>query len=366
MAVDQRARVPRLSPIGIDDLREMDDRVPPAFGADDDGRPSSIGAKQGHGLQLLGFEEIWKPLPPVDYRIKPFLPRGCVGLINGYSSSMKSWLALHAALMVSLGLPWLSMETCETDVTVLDGEAGDFEDRRRLQRLLRGGVRTAKKPRLDLCSFPNLKISAPDFSPRFRALAETRGLIVIDTLHAFAPGIDENTTAMGDQLNRVQEIAKTTRCSVLVVTHAKKGGGDGDERESVRGSSSIFGAADAVLNVTYKGKGQPLRVRQTKARAGVEMEPLDVRVRDVGEGTVIDVALTQATTARGSSYSDLKKKIVETVRELEPASKNGIAFDVGGARGATLKAIDELVADGVIALVDGRFRTTGNHPGGRP
>ena len=75
-------------------------------------------------------------------------------------------------------------------------------------------------------------------------------LVVIDSLAAANPGIDENATSARQALDMLHAIAVETNCSFLVIHHSAKSGRrskGGDLREALRGSSAIFDAPDGVV-----------------------------------------------------------------------------------------------------------------------
>jgi hypothetical protein len=68
-------------------------------------------------------------------------------------------------------------------------------------------------------------------------------LVIIDTLARSAVGVDENSaTAMGQFIHAIDSIGSRLKCSTLVVHHTGKQG-------SIRGSGSLYNAADAVLSL---------------------------------------------------------------------------------------------------------------------
>lgn len=75
--------------------------------------------------------------------------------------------------------------------------------------------------------------------------------------------LDENDSGgMVHMLQPIQQYAVKNRMAVLIVHHSKKLGTDKDggkrmaQADDMRGTSALFGMADAVLTVTAKSKGQ--------------------------------------------------------------------------------------------------------------
>lgn len=73
-------------------------------------------------------------------------------------------------------------------------------------------------------------------------------LVIIDTLARSAVGVDENSAlAMGQFIAAVDNIRDKLNCSTLVVHHTGNNG-------NIRGSTSLYGAADSVLALSkYEG-----------------------------------------------------------------------------------------------------------------
>ena len=277
-------------------------------------------------LQLVGpAEGLWAPLEPLTYAVGGIVPASSLTLLSGYSSSLKSWLALAMAFAKGSGRPWLDHAPFSTErgpVTFMEREAGLYEIRRRAHAIRRPtGV--IEDPMLDVCSFPaGGNIFSRDFMGRLRDLAAIRDMIFLDTLVAFAAGVDENSAMMAEGLGACSEAIAGTKCALVVVAHEKKkstgaGAGDVDPRERVRGSSAIFGAVDAVLSCQRSGPREPVRVEQIKARNGREADPFTVSMLDAEDGGIrFAVALDsdEQPIAPIDKGEELIRAVVEAVR----------------------------------------------------
>lgn len=69
-------------------------------------------------------------------------------------------------------------------------------------------------------------------------------LVIVDTLARSAVGVDENSAKdMGEFVNACDRLKNALQCGLVVVHHTGKSG-------EIRGSTSLYGAADAVLAVS--------------------------------------------------------------------------------------------------------------------
>lgn len=311
----------------------------------------------GAGVEILGAEAIFAPLEAPDYLVADIVRRGSLTLLGGYGSSGKTWLAIDLMIAVAAGLPWLGRFPSKPGrALLLEWEQGKDECRRRIQAVAYGHGITEWLEGINLVSTQPLYLNAPDAEPRLRALAKGRDLIVIDSLRAGSPGVDENDSAMREGLDRIRVVAERTGCAFVVITHAKKTSGSAtklDSREVLRGSSAIFDAADTVLAVTYE-KDKPLRVDQVKARHGQAVEPFGVRLEGKfpdGSGVTVRECKLEEDETRTTPDERFEadcSRVLEAVRR-HPGSGVRALRQRSGMMGARASAaIDELVAKGRI------------------
>jgi AAA domain/DnaB-like helicase N terminal domain len=350
---------------GVGDVEELLARATSELGA-------LAGPARASGIEVVDADAIFAELQPPTYLFAPVLTSASVAELVAYGSSGKTWIAVDAVLSVGAGLPWLGRFPAACGRALyLDWENGTYELRRRFHAAAKGRDVETPVPGVALASMPNLYMSADDFAARVEPLADGRGLIVLDTLRAASPGVDENDSRMRGGLDSLHRVAERTGCAFLVLAHAKKTSAtvqSVDPREAGRGSSAIFDAADAVLHVTYV-EGEPLRVAQTKARSGRVVAPFVVEVLDTANGGVhvraSDApASTDATSA--DRFEAACRDVLEAVR-ARPGSSGKIIRETLDLRNTTVgAAIERLVKDGAIrnagSKADPKWFPTG--PGG--
>jgi hypothetical protein len=250
------------------------------------------------GFSLLDAAAIFAALPEPDYLVHGLIRRGSVVLLGGYGSSGKTWLAIDLLLAVGLGGRWLGrFDTKLGHATFLDYESGTYELRRRLDRCARGrGVTEPEKALISIACMPDVYMGQGDFEHRIAALAAERDLIVIDSLLAASPGVQENESTMRMGLDVLRRVAEQTSCTFVVLAHAKKTSGSAtklDPREVLRGSSAIFDAADGAFVATWST--DKVRVEHVKSRHGKATAPFDVTMTDTSLGTGVIVVAGDAT-----------------------------------------------------------------------
>ena len=88
-------------------------------------------------------------------------------------------------------------------------------------------------------------------------------VIIIDTLARNTGGSDENDTgSMKAVVAFLDALRISIGCTIIVVHHVNKSAG------AIRGSSSLEGAADTVINMASQGDGLPINVWLTKQKNG--------------------------------------------------------------------------------------------------
>jgi hypothetical protein len=176
---------------------------------------ASAPKRSGKTFSVLNSEAIFAELAEPDYLIENVVPRGSLIEVVAYGSSGKTWIAVDAALSVAAGVPWLGRFAAKAGVvTHFDYENGGFEMRRRIQGIARGRGLTFPVSGIELCSMPNGYMSdGAEFGTRMMAHAKGRALIIIDTLKAANPGVDENDSNMRIGLDQFRRVGEATGCA---------------------------------------------------------------------------------------------------------------------------------------------------------
>ncbi|HSY25778.1 MAG TPA: AAA family ATPase [Polyangiaceae bacterium] len=240
-------------------------------------------------VALLRGPDIAAPLPELDYLVRAIAlvaGAGAPHLIAGYGFSGKTLAVQSLALSLAAGtLVWGAHPSKPRRVTHLDLEQGDRVTRERYQRL-------AIALGVDLTSLGDGLVVA--IQPRVRLqgtcekvlydLMRDRDLLIVDSLSAATPGLDENARDIRAPLDLLTTLSERTGCRALVLHHFRKPNfdGPGGARHAIRGSSAIFDAVDSAYGFGGKSGG-PILVEHLKARShGELLTSFTLRVSDVG------------------------------------------------------------------------------------
>lgn len=218
-----------------------------------------------------------KPLP---YLIKSIIEADVLASLVAPPETGKSFIALHWAVCVALGLEWMGHRTKQGAVLYLAGEghAGMSMRLRGLELSL--GVSLADAPLyVSNKAVPlNAMEGAAAVLEAIEEVPETPALIVIDTLARNFAGDENSTKDMGAFIAAVDELRQGA--SALIVHHTGWG-----SAERGRGSSALFGAVDrewiarneAGVIVLHCGKAKDYR---KAADIGLRLESVSLGVFD--------------------------------------------------------------------------------------
>jgi len=213
-----------------------------------------------------------------------------VGIVGGEPKCCKSFLALDLAVAVAAGVPCLRRFAVPRAGRVLLFAAEDALHivRRRLEGISAAAgvalanldiqVITAPTVRLDLdADRCNLAETVARLQPR---------LLILDPfvrLHR----IDENASGeVAPLLAYLRELQRRHDVAVLIVHHAKKGGGGVRAGQALRGSSEFHAWGDSNLYLRRDGDDLSLSVEH---RAAPSMTPITIELAQRGTALALEV-----------------------------------------------------------------------------
>lgn len=219
--------------------------------------------------------------------IKGLLDPGAFAVIYGPSGSGKSFFTADIAQHVAQGLLWRGRKVSKGLVVYVAAEAGSSILKRfvgwREERL---GEAAGKIPLAILTRGPNLLASVEfeKFSEQLKALQVEAELplvlVIFDTLSRSIPGGDENKAEDMTQAIRAADYLRDEfNCATAFVHHTGK-----DPVKGVRGSSTLFAAADLVILIMDKtATVEKVRDGVAGEQFGFELSPIEIGTDADGE-----------------------------------------------------------------------------------
>jgi hypothetical protein len=213
-----------------------------------------------------------------------------VGIVGGEPKCCKSFLALDLAVAVAAGVPCLRRFAVPRAGRVLLFAAEDALHivRRRLEGISAAAGVALVNLDIQVITAPTVRL---DLDADRRNLAETVArlkprLLILDPfvrLHR----IDENASGeVAPLLAYLRELQRRHDVAVLVVHHAKKGGGGVRAGQALRGSSEFHAWGDSNLYLRRDGDDLSLSVEH---RAAPSMPPITIELAQRGTALALEV-----------------------------------------------------------------------------
>lgn len=214
-----------------------------------------------------------------------------VGIVGGEPKCCKSFLALDLAVAVASAMPCLRRFPVSRAGRVLLFAAEDALHivRRRLEGIAAAAGVVLADLDIQVITAPVLRL---DLDADRRNLAETVArlqprLLILDPfvrLHR----IDENASGeVAPLLAYLRELQRRHGTAVLVVHHARKGGGTVRAGQALRGSSEFHAWGDSNLYLRRDGDDLSLAIEH---RAAPSPKPLAIELAQRGDALALEVA----------------------------------------------------------------------------
>lgn len=247
---------------------------------------------------------------PRGYVLKGILAPGDFGIVFGGPGTGKSVLAPHIAYAVAQGRMVFGRRVRPGAVIYVA-----CEDPRGMQQRIKA-LRTVHgdAPRLRLlCDGSNLTADPQSHRAFLLGVIDEfkPALVVVDTLKAAFPGIDENSTVDMDGVVRFARAMTNTGCAVVFVHHSPKNG------DTPRGSGVLDGDADVTIRVTMEGEVNRSTGTTIKNRNGPSGQKLAFDIAPVNIGRDEDDDAITAPIAKEDDASSKREAAIH----LSPAEK---------------------------------------------
>jgi hypothetical protein len=301
-------------------------------------------SRQGAGLPFVSARELCERTPErPEWVVTGLAARGAITELSAKIKVGKSTLWASLVRSVLAGEPFLDRETARCPVVLLT------EEREATVRALLGRAGIGASDDLYILTRHGARdMDWADIMAAAAAFATAReaGLLIVDTLPAWAGIVGDAENNAGDALAAMAPLAEAAAAglAVLAVRHDRKGGGElGD---SARGSSAYGGAADILLGLRRADTPGHENRRQLVGvgRFDEVPETLVIELRDGRYVSLGDGADVERQEARAGILANL------------PADGDGLLsegdlvalLEGQAARSTVRRALDELVSAGAI------------------
>ena len=310
-------------------------------------------------MSLLPVEPAWRLAERAEehrWLVTGLWAEQAVGIVGGEPKCCKSFLALDLAVAVASGTPCLRRFPVSRAGRVLLFAAEDALHivRRRLEGIAAAAGVALADLDIQVITSPVLRL---DLEADRRNLAETVAhlqprLLILDPfvrLHR----IDENASSeVAPLLAYLRELQRRHGTAVLLVHHARKGGGGMRAGQALRGSSEFHAWGDSNLYLRRDGDEIGLSVEH---RAAPSPKPLTIELAQRGDALALEVTdRREPVDAAPVALDDRIAAILADAGQPIPFSQLRSQVRV---RAATLhQRIGVLCADGRVVKSDGGYR----------
>lgn len=189
-------------------------------------------------------------------------------------------------------------------------------------------------------------------------------LLIIDTLHSATIGADENSAGdMGRALESCKEAIRMLDCAVILVHHTGKNG------ESERGSSSLRGAMDVMIQIKRVSEvGTKAILQCTKLKDGEEWKPQTFDLVASGDSVTVwwDDPADESSVVKGGAKAETKRAILDFLNRhpgKEMTAKTLAEF-AGVSQNYAIELLSDLVKQGECSskLLDESKQSSSRNP----
>lgn len=221
-------------------------------------------------------------LPPQEWLIDGWIPRGSLAQIWGKHASLKSFLALSMHMALTRDLSWFDKTVNPASCLYIVGE-GVLGYGKRIAAWNRAyGFPPRVKSSLFVKRPVNLRHDEDADALRRYIVEQGFQVLIIDTLARNTPGMDENGPEMGAFVARLDRIRADLDLTIIVIHHANAA------QEKSRGHTSLPGALDVDILVRRTKGGCSVSLEKQKdgadgIRLHLLMDVIDVREDELEE-----------------------------------------------------------------------------------
>jgi hypothetical protein len=297
------------------------------------GGETSRSAYNRHTGHWFKFADAEQDLHHEKWLVKNILPSHGLNLLYGKPGCGKSFIALDIAMCVASGRDWQGHKVEQTPVLycAVEGHSAEFGNRICAALAHYGIPRGAPDlqalmviKRFDIFGSSEDRNQIDLHVQRVKDLYhKPPGLIIIDTLAACSPGMDEiSGRDVGELLGYLNRLAERSGATILIVHHTSAAG----TRE--RGHSSLRGECVSVL----RADRDMLTVE--KQREGPSGYSIGFALQTVPLEAGVTTCVVVPKSIEAEASADLKGGIGKAFAALVGLLKGGTEADLGEWRGA--------------------------------
>jgi len=228
-------------------------------------------------FNLLSIDQFNKR-PPMEWVVKNILPAQGLAIMFGKSGTGKTFLLLDLLLAIATRDQWFGHSINNTGVCYicLEGISGIHH---RITAWEKASGRTAPNnfkiitDPLDLTKQKNIY----DLAMAINDSGFDNSVIAVDTLNAATPRMDENSSKeMGNAIDNLKLLQQQTSSLVLTSHHTGK-----DERQGMRGHSSLHGAVDAAIYLKGTGSNRSWSLQKIRDNENGETHSFKLKIHEL-------------------------------------------------------------------------------------
>lgn len=241
---------------------------------------------------------VHKPLPPVEWLVKPVIAKGERVLVYGEYGSFKSFTLLHMCLHLAAGKKWL--DTFDVPkarpVLYIDEEMNEYTLKLRLQRLVKGSHIEPSAPFATL-SRQGCMISeagAKILMDRIERTPFKPDVVVLEALRRIMTGSENEAADVAAFWRACERIVRGTGISLIVSHHMRKPHLEGPDpaRYRASGSTDLIAGSDSAWAMTRPhGQGDIATMEAIRIRLMKEPPPFAIEFNFQGEDGPVSARL---------------------------------------------------------------------------
>lgn len=237
---------------------------------------------------VLDIADLTGTLPPISWVCESLrLAPGACTMVAGYGYSRKTMALQSLGLSVAAGKSIWGVWSCRKGPFLhIDYEQGRRLTQERYQRLARGmgfELGDLAKGQLRAAVLPRVYLDSEESFDGLARLSEGCTLVLVDSLRAAFPSVDENSSEVRNYLDMLMRVSEKTGAAFVVIHHARKPSqaSPNVDRYSIRGAGALYDACQSTFLFSGE-KNEPTKVAHEKERViGQTLEDFGLSSEDV-------------------------------------------------------------------------------------